>query len=71
MDKRILNKIAKDWAKSILIATAMDCEELDDILSPEEQNYVVKEVEKVAGRITKDVAETNLVAIVGKYYEIE
>lgn len=71
MDKRILNKIAKDWAKSILIATAMDCEELDDVLSQEEQNYIVKEIDKVADRITKDAAETNLVAIVKKYYEIE
>jgi formate-dependent phosphoribosylglycinamide formyltransferase (GAR transformylase) len=71
MDKRILNKIAKDWAKSILIATAMDCEELDDILSQEEQDYIVEEVEKVADRITKDKAETNLVSIVAKYYEIE
>jgi hypothetical protein len=71
MNKTILNKIAKDWAKSILIATAMDCEEIDNILSQEEQDYIVKEVYKVAGRITKDTAESSLVEIVGKYYEIE
>ncbi len=71
MDKRILKNIAKDWAKSILIATAMDCDELDEVLSVEEQDYVVKEVEIIAGRITKETAETNLIEIVGKYYKIE
>jgi hypothetical protein len=71
MDKRILNRIAKDWAKSILIATEMDCEELDDVLSAEEQYYIIAEVEKIADRITKSTAETNLVSIVKKYYEFD
>lgn len=47
----------------------MDCDELDEVLSVEEQDYVVKEVEIIAGRITKQTSETNLIEIVGKYYK--
>ena len=71
MDKRLLKKIAKDWAKGILIATAMDEDELDDVLNEDEQMYIVEEVKNIADRITSDTAITNLVEIVGKYYKIE
>ena len=69
MKKHILKKIAKDLAKGILLATAMDEEDLDDVLSPEEQAYINAEVEKIANMLTDEVADTNLVDIVKKYYD--
>lgn len=70
-DKIILNKIARRWAKGILEAATMDCEEADECLSPEEQMYVVNEVKKIAEGITKEPNNTSLSAIIQDYFELK
>ena len=73
MDKLILKKIAKRWSKCILEATCMDSEFADEFLSPEEQNYVVDEVMKIAGRICDHPSGEciNLDDIIEDYYECD
>lgn len=73
MEKRILNKIAKDWAKGILFATGTDSfdEELDYILTIEEQSYIVEKVQEIGDRLTKDKRESNLSTIIKKYYDFK
>ena len=69
MDKLILKKIAKDWAKGILFSTEADSFDEDSLLSVEEQYYVVEEVQKIAMRLTNGNVEVNLDEIISKYYE--
>ena len=71
MEKRILKKIAKEWAKSILLATEHDCEELEGVITVSEENYIVEEVKRIAERITKESYLPTLESIVSKYYEYE
>ena len=71
MDKRILKQIAKEWCKGILLsneASSFDSN-LDEMLSQEEQNYIVIESHKIANRITKEDYSASLSKIVEKYYD--
>jgi hypothetical protein len=70
MDKRILKKIAKEWAKGILLATELQSFE-ESLLDEEEQDYVVSQVHKIAESITKEESIPSLEGIISKYYEIE
>jgi hypothetical protein len=70
MDKRILKKIAKEWAKGILLATELQSFE-ESLLDEEEQDYVVSQVHKIAEMITKEESTPSLEGIISKYYEIE
>lgn len=73
MDKRILNKIAKEWACGILYhGTGADSFDEDDGLTPEEQYYIVDQVHKEALKITKGKRpDVNLTEIVKKYYTFD
>ena len=71
MDKRILKNIAKDWAKGILYATGTDSFDDDSLLSLEEQEYIVEQVQNIAMKLTDGHVETNLDDIVAKYYREE
>lgn len=71
MDKRILKKIAKDWAKGILVSTNMDSEFADEVLSYEEQKYIYEEVEKIGERIIDGNTEASLDDIIKKHYDVE
>jgi len=68
MDKRILKNIAKDWAKGILFATGTDSFDENSILSLEEQEYIVEQVQNIGMKLTSGYVETNLDNIVAKYY---
>lgn len=73
MNKNILKNIAKEWAKGILLSTegvSFD-EEFEDLLSTDEEHYIINEVHKIAERITKEDYTPSLVDIVKKYYELE
>ncbi len=70
MDKRILKKIAKDWAKGMLVHTDIDCEFADEVLTIDEQMYIVDEVAKIGERLIKGEAENNLEEIIRKHYNI-
>lgn len=71
MDKRILKNIAKDWAKGILFATGTDSFDENSILSLEEQEYIVEQVQNIGMKLTDGHVETNLDDIVAKYYREE
>lgn len=73
MDKRILKRIAKEWCKGMLYANNLSSfdDELDALLSVEEQQYIVDETKKLADRITKEDYSTSLAQLVKKYYEFE
>ena len=73
MDKRILKKIAKEWCKGILLANELDAfdDKLDEILTPEEQQFIVEESHKIPKRITSEPYSSSLEQIVGKYYDFE
>ena len=72
MDKKILKKIAKEWAAGILYhGTGMDSFSGEE-LTAEEQGYIVNEVHKIGLRIFKDdIPSVELSKIVAKYYEFE
>ena len=72
MDKRILKKIAKEWAAGILYhGTGIDSFSGEE-LTIEEQGYIVDEVHKIGLRIFKDdIPSVELPEIVAKYYEFE
>lgn len=67
MDKLILRKMARDWAKGILMAC--DTTSWSDLLTEDENAYLVGEVDKIANRITPDAAEQSVDRIFEKYYE--
>lgn len=74
MDKRILKKIAKEWAAGILAhGTGMDSFDPELGLTCEEEGYIVEEVNRLGKSLLKslDIEEpsANLNEIVGKYYE--
>lgn len=74
MQKRILKKIAAEWAAGILLhGTGMDSfDEEEDGLTPDEAGFIVEEVGKIALRITKgEQPSPKLIDIVQKYYEFE
>lgn len=70
MEKRLLKKIAQDWCKSILLANGMDSFD-DDILTQEEQSYIVEECTRIANRITDRPPVFTLPEIVEQYYTLE
>lgn len=73
MDKRILNKIAKEWASGILYhGTGADSFEDETGLTPDEQYYIVNQVRKEALRITKGIKpKVDLTEIVKNHYTFE
>lgn len=71
MDKRILNKIAKEWCKGILLARDGQSFDDDSLLDVDEQIYILQQVDKIAERITPTSASQSLVQIINKYYKIE
>ena len=74
MSKSIIKKIAKEWAKGVLIACQTDSfDELieEGLLTEKEAGDIVEEVEKIADRITSEETSTSVREIVGKYFELE
>lgn len=75
MDKRILKKIAKEWASGQLLGSDMSSFVCDpDIdMSYEEIVYIVDEVHKIAFNIIKDLdiehPQQKLSGIIDRYYE--
>lgn len=69
MDKRILKKVAKEWAKGILLAT--DLQSFDGDLTPDEEQFIVDEVRLIAERLTKEPPLGSLPEILKKYYVFE
>ncbi len=67
MDKLILRKMAKDWAKGILLAC--DTTSWSEVLEQDENDYLVEEITKIADRITKDDPLRSVDEIFEKYYE--
>jgi len=71
MDKRILKKIAKEWVAGILFSTGGDSFDKDSLLSQEEQDFVLKEVHKIAWKFADKDIEPTLDIIISKYYTLE
>jgi hypothetical protein len=74
MDKNILKKIAKEWCKGILMANGGDSfldAEQEGLLTMEETDYILRETDKIANRITKEEYSSSLDDIIKKYYEIK
>lgn len=74
MDKRILKKIAKEWASGILFhGTGMDSFDTDSGLTQDEQGFIVEEVQRLGMSLMKGIGkeepETSLDVIIRKYYE--
>lgn len=69
MDKRILKEIAKRWCKGILLANDMTDSETMDLLSEDEQDFILKEVELIAERITNKPTPISLNDLIREYYE--
>ena len=61
---------SKDWAKGMLVHTDIDCEFADEVLTIDEQMYIVDEVAKIGERLIKGDAENNLEDIIRKHYNI-
>lgn len=71
MDKLILKQIAKRWCKAILMANDITDEETMELLSEEEQVYLLEQVEAIANRITDRQADVSLNDIIKEYYSFE
>ena len=73
MDKRILKKIAKEWCQAILLANGTDSfAEIDkDLLTQDEQFYIVSESHRIAHRITNEPPVYELEEIIKKYYTLK
>lgn len=69
MDKRILKEIAKRWCKAILIANDVTDSETMEMLSQEEQDYLLSQVEVIANRITDRETDISLNDIIKEYYD--
>ncbi len=67
MKKQLLRKIAKEWAKGILMSTCPDGKEIDALLSQDDQIYLTEQVHKVGERITGEMPMGSLEDIVKKY----
>ena len=71
MDKLILKQIAKRWCKAILMANDITDEETMELLSEEEQAYLLEQVEVIANRITARQTDVSLNDIINEYYSFE
>ena len=71
MDKLILKQIAKRWCKAILMANDITDEETMELLSEEEQAYLLEQVEAIANRITDRQTDVSLNDIIKEYYSFE
>ena len=71
MDKLILKNIAKRWCKAILMANDITDEETMQLLSEEEQSYLLEQVEAIANRITDRQTDISLNDIIKEYYSFE
>lgn len=67
MDKLILKKIAKRFAKSILLNTQASVS-FDNVLTDDESEYVCKELIKIANKITTDEDSSDVDSLVKEYY---
>lgn len=67
-DKRILNEIAKRFAKSVVFECA-DFAFMDTELTEEEEQYINGYMSKIGDRITKLPMATNAEDLVNEYYE--
>ncbi len=67
MDKLILKKIARRYAKSILINTQAQIG-FDGELTVEECSFIQEELNKIANKITSDKAIGNVNDLVAEYY---
>ena len=67
MDKLILKQIAKRWCKAILMANDITDEETMELLSEEEQAYLLEQVEAIANRITDRQTDVSLNDIIKEY----
>lgn len=70
MDKLILKKIAKRYAKSVLLNTQASVS-FDGILTENEAEYIGKELIKIANKITVDEDSSDVESLVKEYYNIE
>lgn len=71
MDKLILKNIAKRWCKAILMANDITDEETMELLSEEEESYLLEQVEAIANRITDKQTDVSLNDIIKEYYSFE
>lgn len=71
MDKLILKNIAKRWCKAILMANDITDEETMELLSEEEQAYLLEQVEAIANRITDRQTDISLNDIIKEHYSFE
>ena len=71
MDKLILKQIAKRWCKAILMANDITDEETMELLSEEEQAYLLEQVEAIANRITDRQTDVSLNDLIKEYYSFE
>ena len=70
-NKATLKLIAKRWAKGILKATAIDCDTADELLSTDEQSYIIEQVNKIADKIIEENQNNSLDDIISEYFELE
>jgi len=71
MDKLILKRIAKRWCQGILIANDITDEEIFELISEEEAEYIVAEAKKIAFRIYNGNGATSLKDIIEEEYDFE
>jgi len=69
-NKRVLNEIAKRWARGILKATQIDCDYADEMLSVDEQHYILNQVHLIAEKISDKNQNNSLSEIISEYFEI-
>jgi len=66
-NKRVLKKIAKEWAASMLSAIDHSNGNEDDLLSFEEMSVVLKEVQRIADSLHES-PRSSFSAIVKRYF---
>lgn len=67
MDKKSLKLIAKRWSKAILVSSDITDEETMELLSQEEQDYLLKQVEIIANKIIDTQTDVCLNSIIKEY----
>jgi hypothetical protein len=70
-DKLILRKIAKRWCQAILMANDITDEEIFELISEDEAEYIVAEAEKIALRIFSGNIATSLKDIIQEEFDFE
>jgi hypothetical protein len=70
-DKLILRKIAKRWCQAILMANEITDEEIFELISEDEAEYIVAEAEKIALRIYSGNIATSLKDIIQEEFDFE